>query len=487
MKGIEPTQRSFKNAVMSSLHWAALGRFSSQMVTWVITILVIRMLTPADYGLMALGWMFISLFAAFEGIGITAALIQKRDLEISMVQKLLSAVLVFGVLLYGLVWLAAPAIAWFFDERELTLLVRVLAVTIPLAAVGALPLALLQKELQFKRKSMVEFSAAVLSALVTLVMAMADYGVWALAGGIISLTLVQSAGYWLAHGKLYRPDPDMRGIHNEFRFGGLVTIDRMTWLLYSQADLFFVGKFLGKEALGIYAVAMQLASLPMKRVIGFLNEVGFSAFSRIQDDPDEVSNALKTAVRNLALASFPFFLGLAAVAPLVVDVFLDEKWSSISMPLTLLAAVVPLRLVNTLTPTVLFSIGRAGLAAQNSLLALLTLAPAFAFAAVYGTVIHVCLVWVLLYPLYYLVCLIRALPATNVGLSDYLAELTPYAVLALIMFVVVRSALLMPLTASLNGWLALGLLVLLGVAVYVALLFLFARDRLREFIRLVRN
>ncbi len=472
---------------MSSLHWSALGRFSSQMVTWIITILVIRMLTPADYGLMALAWMFISVFAAFEGIGMTAALIQKQGLTEALIRKLFAAVLVVGAGLYGFVYLVAPLIAAFFDEAALTALIRVLAVTIPLAALGALPLALVQKELRFKHKSLVEFVAAISGALLTLAMAIAGFGVWSLVAGIICLTATQSLGFWLVHGRVYLPDFDMRGIREEFSFGGLVSLDRLTWLVYSQADIFFVGKFLGKEALGVYAVAMQLAALPMKRVVGFLNEVGFSAFSKIQHDREEVARALRTAVRNLALAAFPFFVGLAAVAPLLVEVFLDEKWSSIAVPLTLLALVVPLRLLNTVTPTVLFSIGRADVALQNSILALLLLGPAFALAAARGTVIDVCLVWVLVYPAYYLVCLYRALPRVGVRLVDYLAELAPFAAAAFLMLGVVRLGASLPQVAALDALLSLPLMILLGALTYVGLLWIVARQRLLEFLQLVRN
>ncbi len=487
MTPVTPAGRGFRHAVMASLHWSALGRFASQLFTWVITILVIRLLDPADYGLMALGWMFIGIFAAFEGIGLTAALIQKQDLAERQVRRLFAAVLVAGVVLYGFAWLAAPLVAGFFDETELVLLIRVLGVTIPLAALGALPLALIQRELRFKQKSAVEFVAAVSGAVLTFAMAATGFGVWSLVGGILCLTAVQSTGYWLAHRRLYVPDFDLRGIRREFGFGGLVTLDRLTWLVYSQADIFFVGKFLGKDALGIYAVAMQLASLPMKRVVGFLNEVGFSAFSKIQQDRDEVARALRTAVRNLALVSFPFFFGLAAIAPLVIDLFLDDKWASTALPLTLLALVVPLRLINTVTPTVLFSLGRAELALQNGVLALLLFAPAFAFAAQRGDVIDVCLVWLWLYPLYYLVCLVRALPVTGVSLGTYLYELLPFAGSAILMFALVSLAVGGMAGAGVAVLPNLALGILLGVLVYVGMLWILARERLFEFLRLVRN
>ena len=487
MSPAEANERSFKNVVMSSLRWAALGRFGAQIITWVITIVVIRILSPADYGLMALASLVTSVFAVFEGLGMTAALIQKKNLAVELIQKIFAATMLIGALVFVLIYLISPYIAAFFGEPRLSEIIRVMAATIPISAVGALPLALIQKELLFKRKSVVEFIAAALSSVSTLVLAMQGYEVWSLVFGSICLALVKTVGYWSALGKLYVPNFDFRNIKDEVKFGGFVSLDRLIWLFYSQADVFFIGKFLGKEVLGVYSVAMQLAALPMKKIVGILNEVGFSAFARIQSDPKELARALLKAVGNLALVAFPVFLGISAVAPNIVEVVLDEKWVDVAVPLALLALVIPLRLINTTTPTLLYSIGRADVAAQNGFLALIIMVPAFAAAAAWGSVTEVCLVWLILYPVYYFICLSRLLHRIDVRMLEYFRQIGSYAAAAVAMYLSVRIASDVLSTGFFGVIGNLVLLIVLGAIVYTGILWLVARERLVEFVELVRN
>ena len=99
------------------------------------------------------------------------------------------------------------------------------------------------------------------------------------------------------------------------RFGGFITIDRLLWYVYSQADALIIGKLLGKEILGLYSVGMHLASLPMQKLAGMLNEIGFSAFTRLQEDRAGLREHFIKAVRLLSLLSFPVFFGISSVAP----------------------------------------------------------------------------------------------------------------------------------------------------------------------------
>lgn len=484
---MSPERGSLRRTVMSSLHWSAIGRFSSQLVTWVITILVIRILAPQDYGLMALGSLVISLFATFEGLGLTAALIQRPSLPDSSIRKIFAAILLLSAVLYAIVYLLAPAVADFFDEPDLTKILRVLAVTVPIAGLGALPLSLVQRQMRFKAKSVVEFAGAVSSSAATLVLAIWGAGVWALVVGSIWLASVKTLGYWWVIRKIYVPDFDVRQIKDELRFGGYVTIDRLVWLFYSQADVFFVGKFLGTEILGIYSVAIQLATLPMKKVVGILNEVGFSAFSRIQSNDREVAYLLKKAVSNLSLIAFPVFLGISAVAPLIVAVFLDDKWTDVALPLMLLSMMVPLRLLNSTTPTLLFALGRSDIAAQNSFVALLLLAPGFAIATQFGALFEVCLVWIFLYPVYFVFCLLRVLPRIGVGMGEYIREISMAAFSAVCMFAAVRTGAAAISSAGVADVLALAMQIVLGAVVFVGLMLLLARERLLELRRLILN
>ena len=162
----------------------------------------------------------------------------------------------------------------------------------------------------FRRKSIVEFVSAMIASFLTLLLALLGHGVWSLVYGSLCLAAVNMIGMWIALGRIYTPTFHFRRVLPDLQFGGYVSLDRILWYLSSQADVFFIGKFLGKEVLGVYAVAMQLATLPMQKVSQILNEVGFAAFSRIQSDRQEVSEKLLLAVQMVSFLSFPIFFGI---------------------------------------------------------------------------------------------------------------------------------------------------------------------------------
>ena len=472
---------------MTSLRWATSGRLAGQLVTWVFTIIVIRILSPADYGTMAMASLVVGFFIIFEELGMSAAIVHKKDLSEQDLRKIFGLILCFAASVYGLIFLAAPLVARFFTVPELESVIRVLALRIPISASGALPSALIQKELRFKNKAVVEFSAAIMASITTLVAAMSGLAVWALVLGSLSLAGVQMAGYWLNVRRLILPSFNFRNIWQSFRFGSFVSTDRLIWYLYSQADIFFVGKFLGNEILGIYAVAMQLATLPMKKIGSILNEVGFAAFSKIQDDLPEVRRNLLLAVRFIGLIAFPVFFGIGAIATEIVDVFLGSKWQAVEVPLAILVMVVPLRIINGVTPGFLFALGRVEIAVQNSVLALFILAPAFGIAAYYGDLITVCLVWLIGYSAYFLICLYRALPVIEATLSEYLKPVLIYAVAGAIMYVVVRVVSMWLHDLALASVIVMPTLIVVGAASYGVFLWRFALGDLKKLILLVKN
>lgn len=472
---------------MTSLRWATTGRLAGQLVTWLFTIIVIRILSPADYGTMAMASLVVGFFIIFEELGMSAAIIHKQGLSDDDVRKIFGLILCFAGSVYALIFLAAPFVADFFDVPELEAVIRVLALRIPISASGAVPSALIQKELRFKNKALVEFSATILASVATLVSAIAGLAVWALVIGSLSLAAAQMTGYWLTVRRLVLPSFDFRNIHQDFRFGSFVSADRFIWYLYSQADVFFVGKFLGNEVLGVYAVAMQLATLPMKKIASILNEVGFAAFSKIQKDLAEVRRNLMLAVRFLALVAFPVFFGIGAIADQIVDVFLGSKWAAVKTPLALLVMVVPLRIINGVTPGFLFALGQIEIAVGNSVLALVTLAPAFGIAAYFGGLIPVCLVWLLGYSVYYLIYVARSLPVIDVTLKDYLKPVLFYGLSGGVMYAVVRAMAVVLDGLPFPSAVDMVLLIAAGGATYLAIVWRLAPGDLRKLVTLLKS
>ncbi|QEG36031.1 lipopolysaccharide biosynthesis protein [Bythopirellula goksoeyrii] len=476
-----------RSEVLSSLRWLLTARLLAQLVTWVATIFIIRILSPNDYGLMALAGMFIGFFGLFEEMGLSAAIINKRQLADSDIKNILGLVIVFGITVYLLIYMCSSVVANFFEEPDLAAILKCLALRLPVSSLASVPRALIQREMLFQKKSVVEFLCAVISSIATLGLAIAGWGVWALVYGSLGFAIANMIGLWIVLGKIYSPSFELRKLLAEMKFGGLVSMDRILWYLSTQADVFFIGRFLGNEQLGIYSVAMQLATLPMQKVTVIFNEVGFAAFSRIQLDLKEATRKFVFAVRMISFIAFPIFFGIASVSSDIVSVLLGPDWVAVAMPLWLLAIPVPLRLLESINTTVLFGLGRPGKAATNNLFSLALLVPCFAAASYWGNIVTVCLVWLTVYPICFLITLTRTLSITELTLGNYFLQLfKPCMFSAIVYGSAVFIKVVFPSFIS-NGILFLVCAIIIGSLVYALLQLVFNRSTFTSFVFLMSH
>src|SRR5689334_118598 len=202
----------FRSRVLSAVRWSAGAKLASQSLSWVITIVVIRLLRPEDYGLMAMATIFVGLLTLFNELGV-----------------------------------AAPIIAMFFDEPRLVLLMRVLALQFVIVAFSVVPQSLLERELSFKRRSLADLVSTTIGALATLVLAFLGHGVWALVWGNLAQLSSNMVLVNLARPYLRWPSFKLAGLRDVATFGGYVSMARLLWYFYAQADIFIGGRLLGHE------------------------------------------------------------------------------------------------------------------------------------------------------------------------------------------------------------------------------------------------
>ena len=470
--------------VAAALKWMMTARFTGQLITWVITILVIRILSPVDYGLMALAMAMIGFLSLFEEIGLGSAIVQRVQLHRRLLEQIFGLLLLLDLTLYACVWLGAPFAATFFAVPELTPIMRAAGLLLVINAFGTLPDAMLNRRMDFRGKSIALFASMVAGSVLTLVLALDGRGVWALVSGSLFMAVVRVlmlqgfARVW------YRPRFGIAGVGAAARFGGFITVDRLLTYIYSQGDALIIGKLLGDAILGFYSVGMHLASLPMQKLAALLNEIGFSAFSRLQSEPEELPRQFLKAVRVLALLAFPVFFGISSVAPEIVEIFLGDKWAGAVLPIQVLSLVVPVRFLNLVLPSSLYGIGRAGVSAANSAVACVIMPVAFAIGAQWGLQ-GVCLAWVVAYPLCFLVALVRGLPVIGVGLGAFLVAVRAPALAALLMYVAVYTVRRLLAGFELPASAILLLLVLVGVVLYAILSLTFQRQTCIDLVSLV--
>lgn len=471
--------------VISSLKWVTAAKFVGQIFTWAITIFVIRLLEPADYGLLALAVAVMGLIELVNEMGLGAAIIQKKNLDRAIIEKIYGLLLLVNSLLYALLFLTAPFIASFFDEPALTDILRVVGIQLLLSSFIVIPDGLLTRDMKFKYIATIGFFSALIASITTLILALLDFGVWALVWGNLSGFIFGGIALNIVVKNLYIPNFSLSGIRKVIGFGGLVTTDRMLWYLYSEFDVFIIGKFLGKDLLGIYAVAKQLASIPMVKISQVLTDIAFAAFSRIQDDLEKVSRHFLKSVRLMSFIAFPVFFGIASVATEIVDIFLGEKWELVAIPLQLLSLVLPLRMLQSIVPSALMGLGRPDINVKNQSIACVMMPLGIIVGLNWGLT-GVCLAWVFVYPMYFVIMLFRSLPTLGVTFVEYLNSMRDALFCSALMFGAVVAMRVFLEMYSITIILQMIILVITGALVYLLATLLVQRQVIQEVRELVR-
>jgi len=476
-----------RSKVMSALRWSAASRFLGQLVSWTITIFVIRLLSPGDYGLMAMAMVVVSFLILLNTWGLDAVLVQEQALDEPTRRQVFSVVIAINLGFFLLVFCGAGAIAELYGEPALEAVVRVLSLQFLLLIFETLPQAGLERNIDFAGRSVVDFLTLVLGSLVTLALALAGFGVWALVWGALTSNATRVIGLNLICRNLLWPSLTLRGMGRHFTFGGFVTLDRGLWFLFAESDKFIGGKMLGNHLLGYYAVASQLASLPIHKISGLLNAVAFPAFSRAHAhaEHEAVRRYLLKATRLLSVAAFPVFFGISCTAEPLIAALLGSKWLPAAPLLQLLAVVMPLRLLSNIFSPLLWGVGHPRTSAVNLLIAALLMPAAF-YAGTHWGAQGLAYAWLGAYPVVFLVTAVRTCRAVAVPLVDYTRQMARPLAAAICMYVAVIGV--SPVAVGVPGeWLYLAQLVLTGAGVYPVAMWLLDRAALRESVELIRG
>src|SRR3990167_1996283 len=228
---------NLRSQALSGFRWTASVRLVSQGVTWAITLVVIRLLTPADYGLLAMATVFVSFLAMFCELGLGAAIVQKADVDEQLLRRAFGVILIIHFSLAALLMLSAPLIGAFYDEPRGIPVIRVLSLQFVLAGFAVIPDAQLQRRMEFRNRSLLDLSGAIVASFITLAMAFSGAGVWALVAGSILSQIWKTIGInWLSP-FLHSPEFSVKGLRSLLRFGGHISAAQVFWMFYSQVDM----------------------------------------------------------------------------------------------------------------------------------------------------------------------------------------------------------------------------------------------------------
>lgn len=475
---------SLRDQVRSAVIWRSGSQIVGQFITWASTFLVIRILSPSDYGLYAMTAVVLGMLSLMNGYGLANALIQKREATPQMLRQIFGMLILLNVALALAQVAAAPLVAAYYGQPMVADLLRVQALIYLTNPFMALGYAVLSRRMDFRRQAQVNLASGLLSAVAALAGALGGLGVWTLVLAPLVGFASRAFGTALAAGTFILPSFDFRGAWGLARYGGIVTLGQFFWFLQTQIDIAIGGRAFSPHELGIYTTSLFLIQLFVNKFVPPVNEVAFSAYARVQEDGAAVRHGFLKSIRIIMLAGMPFFLGLGASSQAAVAVVLGEKWAETAPVITLLGFAMPFMTLQVILGPTVNALGRPGIYLRLCLIGAALLPAAFLVGVNWGLT-GMALAWVVGYPVLVAISTIWALPVVGVSPRDFLRAIAPPMLAALAMFVIVRivdGALpQMPPLAR------LAILVASGGAVYGLWLLGFARERLAELADLVRR
>ena len=318
---------NLKAKATRALFWSSVDRFSSQGISFVFSIFLARILDISDYGIVAMIVVFMAVAQVFVDSGFSPALIRKPDLNEEDKSTAFYFNIVVGLACYGILFIASPLIADFYDEPLLSPIIRVTGLSIIFNSLCVVQRALFTIAVDFKTQAIISLACTVISGVVGLVMAYNGYGVWALVAQSTISTFLNFVLLWLC--SRWRPVTGFSkaSFHYLFNFGSKLLASGLLDTLYNNAYPIVIGKFYNSAQLGLYSRAQGYASLPSSNITGILQRVTFPVLSLMQDDDEKLANNYRRLLRMSAFVVFPLMIGLAAIADPLIRVLITSKWA----------------------------------------------------------------------------------------------------------------------------------------------------------------
>ncbi|MFU8844236.1 MAG: lipopolysaccharide biosynthesis protein [Bacteroidales bacterium] len=317
---------SLKEKTVNAVFWSFIQNFSVQINAFVVGVILARLLSPREFGLIGMLMIFIAISQTLVNSGLKDALIRKPDCteEDYSTAFFFNIVMSFG--LYLVLFMSAGLIAEFYDEPKLINLVRVLSLSLIINAFTLIQKAKLTKELDFKLLTKVDVIASVLAGIIAISMAYYDFGVWSLVAKTLLIGLFTVVLYWLWSSWTPNLSFSKQSFNEMFSFGSRLAILGLIDTIYLNIYYLIIGKYYSAVQLGHYTKAEQFKNFPSKGITGIVQKVTYPVLSNIQDDPMRLKQAYRKLTKIIALVSITLLFGLSAIAENFTVLLLGEDW-----------------------------------------------------------------------------------------------------------------------------------------------------------------
>lgn len=454
---------NLKNSVISGLIWRFLERCGAQGISLVVSIILARLLSPSEFGIVALATAITNILMVFAESGLGQGLIQKKNADEEDFSTALIGNIVLAFIIYTGVFLASPVIAGFYNMPDLVLVIRILAINILVGGIKGILHADIQRNMQFRKFFYATIIGTIISAFVGIFMAIHGMGVWALVSQQLTNSVIDTILLWFVSHYKFKIVFSFRRLKFLYTFSWKILASHFLDQIYRNVYSLIIGKVYTKEDLSYYNKGYGFPYYVTNNLNGSIQMVMFPALASIQDNKDKVKAAIRKSMRVSAFVVFPMLAGFAAVSAEFISILLTDKWLACVPYLRFACFMYALDPIHTSNLEAIKAMGRSDIyfkleiakKAIGILLLLVTLTQGL-YAMMIGMCLGcVCAVFINAYPNKKLL---------NYGIKDQILDLLPSFLLSMAMSACVMSV---SICWNFNIYIKLIVEILLGILIYI--------------------
>lgn len=320
---------SLKNKGVAGVMWTFLQQFSSQIISFGVSLVLARLLLPKDFGTIALFNILIGVSTVIINSGMVLSLVRTKDADEEDYSTVFWFNILLSLIMYGVVFFIAPLFSEFYNLPELTDIIRVFSVILVINALSAIQMSLLTKSMDFRKQFKIQIPSLIISGLIALLLAYKGYGIWTLVWMPIIQSVLQAIQLWLTSNW----HPRFIFVKNKFikhyRFGVNLMLSSLLDIVFQNIYTVIIGKVFSPTQLGYYDRANNLKQLPVNNLAIALNKVTYPLFSEIQHDNTKLKMAYSKIMKMVIFVIAPILVVLLVMAEPLVRFLLTEKWMAV--------------------------------------------------------------------------------------------------------------------------------------------------------------
>lgn len=317
---------SLRNQATAGLVWTFSQQFGNQIIGFVVSVVLARLLLPAQFGLIGMVTVFIAIGTSLVDVGLTQSLIRNKEVDQEDLSTVFFFNLVGSLLIYLILFFTAPVIAEFYNQQALVDILRVLGLVFIISAFGAIQGARLTKMMNFRTLTVISIPSTVVGGIVGIVLAFNGFGVWSLVYSKITEAIVKSAQLWIYSKWSPTFIFNIEKFKEHFNFGYKLTLSGLLETIFNNIYVIVIGKYFLASQVGYYTRAQSFQKLPVSNISTALNKVTYPLFAQIQDEDSRLKRIYKQIMQSVIFLISPILIFAAVLAEPLFRFILTEKW-----------------------------------------------------------------------------------------------------------------------------------------------------------------